>query len=409
MENTDLDTIMQNLKNSRMQGGANPSGSPLDPSGQVFKTGKTACIVIPVIIIGLIGALVGNFFYGDQLFPKSIKGHVVDLVYVPGEKDQTRLWIRTDDSFYYTQRTETGSSLSISSESLFNKTYDYIYDPVSKEIIYKNKTEYPRTPPKSRLYFYDGKVWEINPDDGNNNASIFTYDPASGKKELDTQSFINKWPQLKSGIAKLNILEHPDRLNITANDGQTGLYYLAEDKMYKDAGEYNTVRNAKTGKMTTYALAGDDIRKQLYKVTGPIAKLADTDIMGSTVSNPDSMKFFYDAVATEMTPEKVYLEGMIIYGDADYVLIIHDSSAGKDSKRLITCVDDKGRVLWTLDQDQLLPEMRYYPEDSFSAIFFVKDDFRGDRAKDLFLLKMREVGVMGINLQTGTVKWTFRQ
>ena len=414
MDKTELVNLLQNLKNSKMRGSVNPSATPLDPSGmaynpsgQIFNTAKTASIVIPVIIIGFIGALVGNFFYGDILFPKSIRGQVVDLVYLPGEKDQNRLWIRTDDSFYYTQRTETGSSLSISSESLFNKTFDYIYDPVSKEIIYKNKTEYQKTPPKSQLYIYDGKVWEINREDGNNDASIYTYDPATGQKEMDTQAFINKWPQLKSGIAKLNILDKPDRLDITANDGQTGLYYLEENKMYKNATDYARTQEKQTGKMTTYALAGDDTRKELYRVTGPIAKLADTDIMASTIGNPESMKFFYDATAEPLTQDKVYLEGVIIFSDTDYILIIHQSGAGKDAKRLLTCIDSKGTTLWTLNQDRLLPEMGYSADDSFSAIFFVKDDFSGERANDIFLFKMRGAGLMGIDLPTGAVKWTF--
>lgn len=409
LKNSELENLPEDIRKKLFPGGIIPTDMEGNPSGQVFKAGKAACAIVPLVIICLIGALVGNFFYGDTLFPNSIRGHVVDLVYLPGEKDQNRIWLKTDDSFYYTQRMETGSSLSISTESLFNKTYDYIYDPVTKAIIYKNKNEFSKTPPKSRLYFYDGKVWEINPDDGNNSGSIYTYDPSTGKKSMTTEDFIAKWPQLKSGIAKISILDKPDRIDITANDGQTGLYYLAEDKMYKDAGEYNKARDSQTGEMNIYALAEDGKRMQLYKVTGPAAKIGNTDIMGSTLTNPDSMKFFYDATATALTPDKVYLEGIIVYSDTDYILIIHQSSAGKDATRLLTCVTSDGKTLWTINQDQLLPEMRYNPDDSFSQIFFVKDDFRGERGGELFLFKMREIGVMGIDLPTGTVKWTFRQ
>ncbi len=423
MDKTELVNLLQNLKNSKMQGGKNPSGMPLnpsgmpfnpsgmpvDPSGQVFKTGKIACAVIPLIIVLIIGALVGNFFYGDKLFPNSLHGHVVDLVYIPGKTNENRLWIKTDDSFYYTNRTETPGSLSISTESLFNKTYNYIYDPVAKNIIFKNRTDFPSTPPKSRLSYYNGKIWEINPDNDNNVASINTYDPETGQKTMDTEAFTAKWPDIKSGIAKLTVLYHPDRLSITANDGRTALYVLADDKMYKDQSEYNRALEAQSGNMTVFALGSNDTRKELYKVTGPISILSGENMTSLSFSDPESIKSFYDSVATPLTPDKVYLDGYILYSDTDYVLIIHQSSAGNDAERLLTCVDAEGKTLWTLTQDKLLPEMRYSSSDSFSEIFFMKDDFSGQRANDLFLFKMREVGVMGIELPTGTVKWTFRQ
>jgi len=387
----------------------NPSGMPANPSGQVFRTGKTACAIVPLLIILIIGALVVNFFYGDRLFPSSLHGHVVDLVYIPGKADENRLWIKTDDSFYYTNRTETPGSLSISTESLFNKTYDYIYNPVAKNIIYKNRTDLPTTPPSSRLFYYNGKIWEINPDSDHNSASIFTYDPTTGQKTMDTAAFIARWPDLKSGIAKLSVLDHPDRLNITANDGRTALYYLADDKMYKDQSEYNNNLQAQTGSMTTYALGGDGTRKELFKVTGPISELGDEDMDSPSFSDPKSIKAFYNADAIPLTPDQVYLDGYILYSDPDYVLVIHQSSAGNDAQRLLTCVSSDDKSLWTLTQDKMLPQMRFSSSDPFSEIFFVKDNFSGQRVNSLFLFKMREVGVIGIDLPTGTVKWTFTQ
>ena len=46
--------------------------------------------------------------------------------------------------------------------------------------------------------------------------------------------------------------------------------------------------------------------------------------------------------------EKVFLEGIIYYTDQDCAIIIHLDKLGKESNRLMTCVDLKtGKEKWT--------------------------------------------------------------
>jgi hypothetical protein len=83
------------------------------------------------------------------MFPTAIKGHLIDAVYIPDTNGAGSLWFQTDDSFYYASTVETGGSLSISTGSLFNKTYTYIYDPVHGKVL--QRTLQRATATKARL------------------------------------------------------------------------------------------------------------------------------------------------------------------------------------------------------------------------------------------------------------------
>src|SRR5437762_1209420 len=86
-------------------------------------------VLLAILIFGG-GKIYPSFF--RRGLPAEVKGWFVDATYVPSAGGQGKVWLFTDGSFYYTKRIETGGSLSMSRESLFNKTYTYVYDPLAR-------------------------------------------------------------------------------------------------------------------------------------------------------------------------------------------------------------------------------------------------------------------------------------
>jgi hypothetical protein len=391
-----------------------PTGVPPEFSTTGLPSGGSGsgrgCAIGAIFFAVMIAfALFYSFFLYDYFNPLAIKGSIIDAVYVPVTENGGHLVFETDDSFYYTQKTTTNSSFSMSTESLWNKTYLYVYDPLTKTVLKKIKTEYTTTPPQPKMFYLNQKIWMIAYGDDDNAAVVQTVDPTSGTVTMDTQAFLAKYPSLKSGIADMTLLDSPRRLNIQAKDGLKYVFTLENETLVSEK-EYNDAeqKDKKTsqGSTSVFVLTDDD-RGLLYVVTGPLSKLKGEIISDSELENADTMKFFYDATATKLTPDTAYLKGVIIYQDPKLAVILHQVQLGNDSDRLLTCLDTQGKVLWTLGQADLFSQLALTANDSFSDIFFIKSDLSGTREGNIFLFKMKDVGIMGIDVTTGKKLWVF--
>lgn len=372
--------------------------------------GRGCLTIIGFIALLLIVVVAGYFFIYPSLTPNKIRGDLLDMTYVPGKDNSNgKLWIVTDGSFTYIQKTSTPGKVSVGRKGLFCKTYTYIYDPVEKKVLKEFKTSYDELPPKPKLFYKDGNVWMVSTQQFSYEPMITVYNAETAEEIMDTKAFVKKHEQLSSGMSELYMEDNPKRFRISTHDGQKLIYLVDKDMLFSDDQDYRKyIESTAKGDVTIFALGEDKggARKKLYKVTGPADKLLASSITESILNNPESVKFFYNSTSVPLTTNKAYLEGLILYQDADAVIIIHQSQIGKNADRMLTCVAADGREMWTIPPEQLFPELRVTEKDAFSVIFFIKDKLSAQRSGDVVIFKFEPAGSICFDFKTGKKLWT---
>ena len=366
-------------------------------------------VVIGAFIVLTIIVWVGIHFLRPALSAKGLTGDFLNAVAVPSPEGGYRLWILTDGSFHYIQRTESPGRFSMGRKCKFCKTWAYVYDPANKTVLSKFKTDYKTLILRTWMTSLDGKIWIATGPYEQNEPRIFVYsiDPPGLARE--TPDILAKYPELSSGLINLRMEKDPDRIYLDTRDGREGLVLtLSDEKLYPNESEFrNTLAAGDAERITVFALGREDSgpRRKLFKVTGPRNRVKDSSLE-FFLKDPNSLKSQAQAIAEPATPERVYIEGMIFYQDADCCLILHQDAAGQTADRLLTCVDGSGKEKWTTSPADLFMEMKVdLNKNATSAIFFMKDNIDVSRTGSLVLLQLRGVGVIGFDFETGNKLW----
>jgi outer membrane protein assembly factor BamB len=369
---------------------------------------------------GLIGALVlivvivlaGIFFVYPALTPNKIKGDFLDMAIVTTKEGKQNLWILTDGSFNFIQTTKSPGRTSTGRKCYFCKTWTYIYDPAGGNIIKKTKNDMQDIITHVDMVYDNGKVWEFTREYGENDPKIEAYNAETGELVMDTKNFISKHPDLSAGLTAVHYEPKTKMVNLSTKDGKQYMEYdIENDRLYKNAAEQRDEIEKETETISIPVLAAENSsgpRKKLYKVTGPKGKiLTNITSLESYANNPHSMDFFVGG-KSEPVSDKIYLEGIIYYQDAETAIIIHIDQLGKKSSRMMTCVDiNSGKEKWTIPQSDLFKHMKIDEnDDAFSSIFFTKDKIQVKRQGNLVVLQMEGEGLMGFDFNTGKKLWT---
>ncbi len=246
---------------------------------------KLGCFgIIGAIILLVIIVLAGIFFVYPALTPDKLKGDLMNVAVVPSKDGSSKLWILTDGSFHYIQETKSPGSYSVGNKCLFCKTWTYVYDPAGKTIINTFKTEYESIITQSWIAYGSGKVWVVTGGYDENEPRIFVYDAETSEQIMETKDFVNKYPELKSGITEIRMDNNPDKIILSTKDGQTGMVFVIdEEKMYENESEYRDEQNKdKDKRVTVFSLGNEGSsgpRKKLYKVTGPKGEIQDLSLI----------------------------------------------------------------------------------------------------------------------------------
>ena len=364
-------------------------------------------LAIPALIIFII---LWNTVLSPAFFPNDIRGDLIDLTFIPGNGSSPgRLWIQTDGSFSYISKSTSAGSQSISRKGLFCKTYSYVYDPIAKKVLTKIKTPYDNLPPRQKVYFKEGKVWVVSQEDGGKDAEVNVYDPQSGALLTDNKNFLASHKELSSGMERIIFGEDQNELTISTHDGKTFSYSVSMDKLYPNSLELSKAGNSPDTKVTLFQLGREENnskRKVLYKVTGSyetvvVSKVSESQLKGEL----PFIQLSNNAEASLLTPGRVYLEGIILYQDAELAVILHQDKIGKSANRLLTCVDTSGKEKWTVNQDLLFSDMAVREEDSFSEIFFMKSKIKMERSGNTVILKFTPSGVIAFDTDSGKKMW----
>ena len=340
---------------------------------------------------------------------KGLSGDFLNAVAVPSPGGEYRLWILSNGSFHYIQRTESPGRFSMGRKCKFCKTWTYVYDPANKTVLVKFKTDYKTLILRTWMTYLNGKIWIATGPYEQNEPRMFVYNDDPPGLARGTSDIIAKYPELSSGLIDLRMEKDPDRIYFDTRDGREGLVLtLSDEKLYQNESEFkNALAAGDEERVTVFALGREDSgpRRKLFKVTGPRNRVKDSFIEFA-LKDPNSLKFQAKATAEPATPDRVYIEGMIFHQDADCCLILHQDAAGQTADRLLTCVDGSGKEKWTTSPADLFKEMKVdIDKTSLSAIFFMKDNIDMSRTGNLILLQLRGVGVIGFDFETGKKLW----
>jgi hypothetical protein len=369
---------------------------------------KFSCVgVVGAIVILVIIGFAAYYFALPALMPNSLSGSFLNMVIVPTKDGKEKMWILTDGSFNFIQTTKSPGRTSTGRECYFCKTWTYIVEPTDQKVLKKSKTEYEDIITQIDMIYHKSAVWFITKEYGENEPLIEAYNSETGDKEMDTKDFIAKFPELSAGLAEVFYSKDDNYLRLKTKDGRERLYSFDDSKFYKDYTELNKVQRKDSTIITVPILTSEDNssspRKKLLTATGPKASIRDNRSSFEHLSRDieDIEKSYKIKIAQPL--EKIYLEGIMYYDDADCAIIIYLDKLGKKSDRLMSCVDLKtGKEMWTIQPDEMFDEMKIDEEDdTFSSLFFTKANIDVKRSGNLVVLQLKNMGIMGFDFKTG--------
>ncbi len=364
---------------------------------------KILIIFLFVIILGIVA------YKGVAMFGKNrISGKLMDALIVPGPSGQAQLIVLTDGSLPYISKSRSPGKQTTGQKGLFCKTYLYMYNPVSKQVLFRIKTKCETLPPESLLILAHDQVWEVCADPAYDRPHLRVFDWKTGEILMTQDGFLSKFPQLSGGV--IRIVGIPGRfpyLEIYSRDGQVFCYSLDSEKLYGDKKSFLNSLDGLSKEVTVFKLADTSggVRKRLYKFTGPPSKLLFTSISEVYFEKPELAKAHLQASPEKIAPEQVFLEGWIGYQDSDIVVVVHQDQVGENSPRRITCMDSAGNVRWTLSQKDIFPGLARKQKDPFSTPFFLSHRLRIKKSGNTLLFVLVHEGMMLVDSAHGQVLW----
>lgn len=387
--------------------------SPVAPTKKsINKKVGCGCSVIPLILLFIFAYFLAYHLIFPSLFPTWVRGDFQNLAIFPSSDGKNKLWIQTDGSFGFIMERKSAGSYSIGREGIFEKTYSYVYDPVSESVLKGYYTELDYLPASPEMFFINGKVWVITP---SLNAPPFVnaYNPDTFDEILNTQSFCAQNPQLTAGLEKLYVDRSlPIRMNLTAKDGKEIIYSVQYEKFFDDyaaLSKYYKENDKNVNIFTLEAEKNSQARKVLYYINGPASKLYFSSPRGQYIAENEKSKSYEGMTSVPILHEKAFLESELLYFDDDIAVVIHQDNVGKTADRMLTCVDKSGKELWTIPQSELFDEIKVKESDAFSVIFFMKSKMSAQRSGNTVVFIYKPEGAMAFDLPTGKKLWEFEE
>ena len=365
---------------------------------------KKLVIIVGVIILAGLAAYKGVSMFGKN----KISGRLMDAALVPDAGSHPRLLVLTDGSFQYISQKKGPGKQVTARKGLFCKTYLYLYDPVSKKVLERQKTKYDVLPPDCVLISLGHEIWEVPVERGYDRPHLMVLDAKTARVLMTQDDFARKFPELASGILRIVAdVNWPPYLEIYTKDGRTFVYSLEQKRIYANRKSFLKSLDSQLGEIKLFVLADPSggARKRLFLLTGPASKLCHASFAESYFSKLSLLGRFYNAKAEQLAKDTVFLEGWIAYQDSDIALIAHQDQVGSNSPRRVTCVEADGDIRWALSKEDLFPGFELREKDVFSAKFFVQKRLRVKRHGSILLIAFKPKGFMGVDISSGRILW----
>ncbi len=364
-----------------------------------------------LLLLGVLAATSRVFW--PALWGKPVTGRFKCAVAVPGPEGRALVWMLTDGSFRYTQKTQRPGSLSIESKCLFCKTWTWVYDPVGKTVVAKFRNPLESVLIEAWMACVGGRVWVMTGAYQDNPPRILVYETNPPRLSRETKDVTARFPELSSGLVRLRFADDPARVVMDTRDGRSGLALsLVDERLYPSESSLLAARAAaEEERVSRFALGPEDgsgPRRVLFRVTAPRARLLGSTLEAA-VQDARSLAVSTEGTVERLLPGRVFIDGRILYQDAESCLVLHQDAAGPTANRLLTFVDAGGGERWTTPPGALFEEMKLDTRSNpFSEMFFLSKRIRLSRRGRLLLLQLNDVGIMGLERETGRKLWEMK-
>ncbi len=345
------------------------------------KTTIKTIIITCLIIFSLWFWATYTSFWGELLFPNVIRGEFKSSVKVEGN-----LFIYTDISLYiYNEGDISGS--------FFTKTIGYFYDVNNKKILHKLIIKHNDIPTETEIIYKNKKLFIIGITSNSidrNYLFLRVYDTENYNLIYDENNLNEDINKVSNGIAKYSYNSSEKIYQITTKDGLELTYYILFNKLLKKGEKITETNNdlPPNNEVKYFILSEENHRKKLCYL--------------STTKDKHSKYNYYDSnnlgncegTDLKLLKEKIFLDGKFYFKDENYAFIIHKREISDKRDYILTIVDNKGTIVFEVD-DKLIPEeLIYYFDYSTEKL---KIDFI---TSELLMISVVNYGIIVLNIKT---------
>lgn len=141
-----------------------------------------------------------NKFTGTRNTDKRFTGDFLDALIVPKSGNESLIFMLLDGSKKYYETKKRPGYYSTGVSCYDCKTTVYIYDHEKDNIIYTADHTFPDMVARTDITLINGKIYQFNDVYNETPAGVIVYDAITGKIIEETPQFIQKYPELNSGI-----------------------------------------------------------------------------------------------------------------------------------------------------------------------------------------------------------------
>lgn len=245
---------------------------------------------------------------------------------------------------------------------------------------------------------WGGLVWNAS-----ENNTLRGFDPYTFEERENEKSLIQKFSELKSGIAKAEIMRYKRSFKLTTNDGDEYVFYPERNLLRTQEKDNNSYRTDTITSTDLYVSQGKD--HSLWLVT----KRSDKSRYELTIYEGDAKEVeprsgkklrFGGIMAAKRANERKFFRAQPFARQNGNLILIYTETMKKKSPVAMECFDQEGKTVWI----NKIPELQKLNESPFENL---NCDFTTDN--NVVIIDVYE-GVRKsycYDLKTGKLLWTY--
>lgn len=233
---------------------------------------------------------------------------------------------------------------------------------------------------------------------------LIGYDIHTFDEIINNEVLRRKFPELKSGIAKVENVYDMHGFKLTTKDGY--IFYYSPDKSALLTEKQYDDRNdpeLQNSDIVEYILTEGE-RQQLYKISRKINKEYYTKFPSSSLSrmikeNDDWYKRVYKIKEVkEFISGAIYFNASVLYADAERLVLIYQKELGNEAQLFLSCYDTDAKEIWTrdnVDAAVLKPFLKSTNPESFLS------------KEQLMIMQPYQIA-LNLDIRNGNILWWFK-